>query len=320
MDDRLITALAVVVGVPAALVGYILLIEMILRWLPQKRVPRLRPFLWIAPALLFLGVFLVYPTIDTIRRSFLDRAQENFVGLANYEYMVTTPGVLSAIFNNLLWLVFLSLGAVGIGLLVAVLVDRVKYEAFAKTIIFLPMAISFVAAGVIWRFMYDFRPETGTLNAIATALGRDEPIPWLSTWPLNNFALIAVGVWMQVGFAMVILSAGLKSISNELLEAARMDGATEFQTFRKIVFPLLLPTIAVISTAVIIIALKAFDIVYVMTSGNFNTDVLANRMYTELFQIGHFGQASAIAVVLFLAIVPVMIFNIRRFREQEAIR
>jgi alpha-glucoside transport system permease protein len=320
MDDRLITALAVVVGVPAALVGYILLIEMILRWLPQKPVPRLRPFLWIAPALLFLGVFLVYPTLDTVRRSFMDRTSENYVGFANYEYMVTTPGVLSAIFNNLLWLVFLSLGAVGIGLLIAVLVDRVKYEAFAKTIIFLPMAISFVAAGVIWRFMYDFRPETGTLNAIATALGRDEPIPWLSTWPVNNFALIAVGVWMQVGFAMVILSAGLKSISNDLLEAARMDGATEFQTFRKIVFPLLLPTIAVISTAVIIIALKAFDIVYVMTSGNFNTDVLANRMYTELFRIGHFGQASAIAVVLFLAIVPVMIFNIRRFREQEAIR
>jgi alpha-glucoside transport system permease protein len=320
MDDRLITALIVVVGVPAALVGYILLIETILRWMPQRNVPRLRPYLWIAPALLFLGVFLVYPTLDTIRRSFMDRRSETYIGLANYEYLATNPDVRGAIVNNILWLIFLTLGAVCLGLLIAVLVDRVKYEAFAKTIIFLPMAISFVAAGVIWRFMYDFRPQSGTLNAIVTSLGKEEPIGWLSTYPLNNFALITVGVWMQVGFAMVILSAGLKSISNDLLEAARMDGATEFQIFRKVTFPLLLPTIAVISTAVIIIALKAFDIVYVMTNGNFNTEVLANRMYKELFNIGHFGQASAIAVVLFLAIVPVMIFNIRRFREQEAIR
>jgi alpha-glucoside transport system permease protein len=319
MGDRLTTAFVVVVGVPAALVGYIFLVELILRLVPERRVPRIRPLLWIAPALAFLAVFLVYPTLDTVRRSFMDRFSESYVGFRNYEYIVTDSGVRGAIVNNLLWLVFLTLGAVGIGLLVAVLVDRVRYEAFAKTIVFLPMAISFVAAGVIWRFMYDFRPESGTLNAIVTGLGSD-PIGWLSESPLNTFALIIVGVWMQVGFAMVILSAGLKSISNDLLEAARVDGATEWQTFRKITFPLLLPTIAVISTAVIIIALKAFDIVYVMTNGNFHTEVLANRMYKELFNIGHFGQASAIAVVLFLAIVPIMIFNIRRFREQEAIR
>lgn len=319
MDDRLTTAFLVVVGVPASLVGYIFLVELILRWLPQRRVPRIRPLLWIAPALAFLAMFLVYPTLDTVRRSFMDRLSESYVGFRNYEYIITDSGVRGAIVNNVLWLIFLTLGAVGIGLVVAVLVDRVRYEAFAKTIIFLPMAISFVAAGVIWNFMYDFRPESGTLNAIATALGSD-PIGWKSESPLNTFALIMVGVWMQVGFAMVILSAGLKSISNDLLEAARVDGATEWQTFRKITFPLLLPTIAVISTAVIIIALKAFDIVYVMTNGNFNTEVIANRMYKELFNFGHFGRASAIAVVLFLTIVPIMIFNIRRFREQEAIR
>jgi alpha-glucoside transport system permease protein len=320
MDDRLVTALLVVIGVPASLVGYIFLIELVLRALPQRHVPRIRPYLWIAPALAFLGVFLIYPTIDTIRRSFLDRFGENFVGLDNYVYLVTDPDVRGAIINNTLWLVFLTLGAVAMGLLVAVLVDRVRYEAFAKSIIFLPMAISFVAAGIIWGFMYDFRPQVGTLNAIATRIGFDEPITWLSTFPLNTFALIGVGVWMQVGFAMVILSAGLKAISNELLEAARVDGATELQIFRKVTFPLLLPTIAVISTAVIIIALKAFDIVYVMTNGNFNTEVLANRMYKELFNVNHFGRASAIAVVLFIAIVPIMIFNIKRFREQEAIR
>jgi alpha-glucoside transport system permease protein len=319
MDDRLVTALVVVVGVPATLIGYIFLVEFLLRFLPQRRVPRIRPYLWIAPALAFLAVFLVYPTIDTIRRSFLDRAGESFVGLDNYQYLVTNPDVRGSLINNALWLVFLTFGAVAIGLLVAVLVDRVKYEALAKSIIFLPMAISFVAAGVIWGFMYDFRPQVGTLNAIATGLGAD-PVTWLSTFPLNTFALITVGVWLQVGFAMVILSAGLKAISNELLEAARVDGASELQIFRKITFPLLLPTIAVISTAVIIIALKAFDIVYVMTNGNFNTEVLANRMYKELFNVNHFGRASAIAVALFIAIVPIMIFNIKRFREQEAIR
>ena len=319
MNNPLLTSGLVIIGVPAAVVGYILLIEFILRFLPSRIVPRVRPYLWITPALAFLAVFLVYPTIDTIRRSFMDRYSEKFVGLANYEYLFGSKDVITALVNNLLWLVFLTVGAVGFGLLIAVLVDRVKYEPVVKTVVFLPMAISFVAAGVIWRFMYDFRPEVGTLNAVAGAFNAG-PIAWLSESPLNTFALIAVAVWMQVGFAMVIISAGLKGIDAELLEAARVDGATEFQIFRKVIFPLLLPTIAVISTTMVIIALKAFDIVYVMTNGNFHSEVLANRMYKELFNVGHFGRASAIAVVLFIAIVPMMIFNIRRFREQEALR
>jgi len=319
MNNPLLTSGLVIIGVPAAVVGYILLIEFILRFLPSRIVPRVRPYLWITPALAFLAVFLVYPTIDTIRRSFMDRYSEKFVGLANYEYLFGSKDVITALVNNLLWLVFLTVGAVGFGLLIAVLVDRVKYEPEVKSVVFLPMAISFVAAGVIWRFMYDFRPEVGTLNAVAGAFNAG-PIAWLSESPLNTFALIAVAVWMQVGFAMVIISAGLKGIDAELLEAARVDGATEFQIFRKVIFPLLLPTIAVISTTMVIIALKAFDIVYVMTNGNFHSEVLANRMYKELFNVGHFGRASAIAVVLFIAIVPMMIFNIRRFREQEAIR
>jgi alpha-glucoside transport system permease protein len=319
MDERLLTAAIVIVGVPSALVGYVLLIETALRWAPARIVPRLRPVLWLLPALTFLGVFLVYPTIDTVRRSFMDGFSENFVGLANYEYFITNGDTLGALANNILWIVVLTGGAVGMGLLVAVLVDRVRYEPWVKAAIFLPMAISFVAAGVIWRFMYDFRPESGTLNAIVTAFGA-EPVGWLNTWPWNTLLLIVVGIWMQVGFAMVILSAGLKGISTELLEASRVDGANEWQVFRSITFPLLLPTIAVISTTVVIIALKAFDIVYVMTSGNFGTDVLANRMYKELFNFSQFGRGSAVAVILFIAIVPVMLFNIKRFREQEAIR
>ncbi|MEX1169419.1 MAG: sugar ABC transporter permease [Chloroflexota bacterium] len=319
MDERLLTAAIVIVGVPAALVGYVLLIETILRFVPGRVAPRLRPVLWLLPALTFLSVFLVYPTIDTVRRSLMDGFSENFVGLANYEYFFGSGETLGALANNVLWIVFLTGGAVGLGLLIAILVDRVRYEPWVKAVIFLPMAISFVAAGVIWRFMYDFRPESGTLNAIVGTFGV-EPVGWLNTWPWNTLFLIFVGVWMQVGFAMVILSAGLKGISTELLEAARVDGANELQVFRGITFPLLLPTIAVISTTVIIIALKAFDIVYVMTNGNFGTEVLANRMYKELFNFSQFGRGSAVAVILFVAIVPVMLFNIKRFREQEAIR
>jgi alpha-glucoside transport system permease protein len=203
--------------------------------------------------------------------------------------------------------------------LVAILVDRVRFEGAAKSVIFLPLAISFVAAGVIWRFMYDLDPDIGTLNAVVTGVG-GEPRAWLVEQPQNNLFLIIVGVWLLTGFAMVILSAGLKGISTELLEAARVDGANELQVFRRIVFPLLLPTIAVIGTTIIIYALKTFDVVYTMTNGNFGTDVIANTMYQQLFNNGQPGRSAAIAVILFLAIVPVMIVNIRRFQQQEAVR
>jgi alpha-glucoside transport system permease protein len=185
------------------------------------------------------------------------------------------------------------------------------------------MAISFVAAGVIWKLMYDYqppsRPQTGTLNAIVTSLGHP-PVAWLVDGATNNASLIWVGIWMWTGFGMVILSAGLKGIPTEIIEAARVDGANEAQILRSIIIPMLGSTIAVVATTMIIFALKAFDIVYVLTSGNFGTDVMANLMYKEMFNFHDFGLASAIAVVLLAAIVPVMLFNIRRFREQEAMR
>jgi alpha-glucoside transport system permease protein len=186
-----------------------------------------------------------------------------------------------------------------------------------------PLAISFVAAGIIWQFMYQYqdpsRPQTGTINALIGIVGLG-PHRWTQEQPINNFALIFIGVWMWTGFAMVILSAGLKGISTELLEAARVDGANELQVFRGIMLPLLMPTIAVVATTIVIYALKTFDVVYTMTSGNFDTNVLANVMFQELFNNGQQGRAAAIAVTLFAAIVPVMILNIRRFREQEALR
>ena len=323
MDTRLVAAILIIVGLPALLIGYILLIEGILRLIPERWQTRIRPWLWIAPALSFLGFFLVYPTINTIVLSFQDKFSKAFVGLNNYSYFFSNPDTLVSLRNNVIWLVLLTALAVGLGLLIAVLVDRVRYEPAAKSVIFLPLAISFVGAGIIWRFVYDYappgQPQTGLLNAGVTALGLP-PQTWLQDAPTNTIALIFVAVWIWTGFCMVILSAGLKSISPELMEAARVDGATELQVFRGITLPLLLPAIAVVATTMVITALKAFDIVYVMTSGNFDTNVIANQMYKELFTNGQPGRASAISVILLVLIVPVMIINIRRFREQEAIR
>ena len=319
LSNRLVIAALVVVAVPLVLVGYILLVEWILRRISRRSAAAIRPWLWVSPALVFLGVFLVYPTIATFLRSFQNRRGDGFIGLDNYAWFFSQDNTLIALRNNVFWVIFLPLLVVGIGLLVAVLVDRVRYEGVVKSIIFLPLAISFVAAGVIWRFMYDLDPKVGTMNAAVTAVGGD-PVAWLVAQPWNNFFLIIVGVWMLTGFAMVILSSGLKGISTELLEAARVDGANERQVFRKIILPLLAPTIAVVATTIIIYALKTFDVVYTMTNGNFDTNVIGLAMYQELFNNTQGGRAAAIAVVLFVAIVPVMIFNIRRFQEQEALR
>lgn len=323
MDERLITALIVVIGVPGVLFGYIALTEQLLMLAPDRWRVRLRPWVWLAPAIAFLAVFLVYPTIYTFYLSFLDKFSKNFVGLDNYVYFLTTGDTLVALRNNAIWLVVLTLFAVGGGMIIAILVDRVRYEAVAKSIIFVPLAISFVGAGVIWKFMFDFRPpgqpQTGTLNGIVTTVGGD-PVPWLINSPWNTIALIVVAAWIWTGFCMVILSGALKGISTELLEAARVDGANEWQVFRSITFPLLLPTIAVVATTMVITSLKAFDIVYVMTNGAHDTEVIANRMIKELFTYGQPGRASATAIVLLLLIIPVMAVNIRRFRAQEAIR
>ena len=319
LENRLLAAAFVVVAVPAVLIGYILLVEFVLRRMPRRIAPGLRPWLWLAPALTFLGVFLVYPTIATFIRSFQNRRGNEFIGLENYEWFFSQGDTLVALRNNILWVILLPLLVVGLGLLIAVLVDRVRYESTVKSIVFLPLAISFVAAAVIWRFLYELDPNIGTMNAAVTATGAD-PVAWLIEQPLNNLFLIIVGVWLLTGFAMVILSAGLKGISTELLEAARVDGANEGQVFRRIVLPLLAPTIAVVATTVIIYALKTFDVVYTMTNGNFDTNVIANLMYQELFNDGQPGRAAAVAVILFAAIIPVMYVNIQRFRQQEAIR
>lgn len=317
--------LLVVVGVPVMQVGYAVLIESVLRTLPGRLAWKFRPWLWLAPALVFLGVFLIYPALNTLILSFKDPRSLEYVGLANYVFAFTNREMLIAFRNNLLWLIFFTAFTVSFGLLMAVLTDRVRYEAIAKSVMFMPMAISFVAASVIWKFVFEFRPagtpQIGLLNAVLSATWPEfRPVAWLVNLATNNLALILVAVWVWVGFCLVILSAALKGIPAELLEAARVDGAGEWNVFWRIMLPLLTPTITVVATTMVIFALKAFDVVYVMTNGNFNTEVIANRMYKEMFNFRHFGRASAIAVILFAATVPVMVANVRRFRRQEAMR
>jgi len=285
---------------------------------------KITPWLYIAPATFLLFFFLIYPLVNTIYISFLNYNSEKFVGIKNYLYCFTNEIMLTSFRNNSFWVIVFVPLSVFLGLIIAVLIDRVKYESIIKSVIFMPMAISFVGAGIIWKFVYAYRPisaaQIGILNAIRSFFSLD-PLPWLIIRPwLNNFCLIMVGVWIWTGFCMVILSASYKGIPRELLEAARVDGATEFRIFWKIILPLLKPTIAVVSTTMIITVLKVFDIVYVMTNGNFGTEVIANRMYKEMFIFRNFGRASAIAVILLIVIIPMIIINIQRFREQEAIR
>ncbi len=240
-------------------------------------------------------------------------------GFQNYLFAFTSPEMGVAFRNNVLWLVIGTGGSVGIGLLVATLVDRIKREALAKSFIFLPLAISFVGASVIWKFVYAWqppgRPQIGILNALVTQFGL-EPIPWLVETSFNTYALIIIMIWLQTGFAMVVLSAALKGVPGEVIEAARIDGANEIQLFFRIIIPMIRGSIITVGTTVFIAILKVFDIVYVMTNGKFDTEVVANRMFVEMFTFRNFGRASSLAVILLAVVIPIMVVNIRNLRQQ----
>lgn len=307
---------------------------------------KLAPWFYLLPALLIMTFFIVYPMVNTISLSLKDKDGTNSAAstcvegrpcwgiFENYRYALTaeldTTSLattwktfwMSSYGNTIKWIVLMVSGTVGLGLLFAVLADRVKYEALAKAIIFMPMAVSFVGAGIIWKFVYDYgtqQVQIGLLNAIITGLGF-EPVAFLSVPQVNTIALIIVGVWIWTGFCMTILSAAIKAVPDEILEAARVDGATETAIFWRILVPIISPTITVVITTMVINVLKLFDIVYVMTGGNFGTDVIANRMYTEMYINFNIGRGTAVAVVLVLAIIPFIYLNIKRFLAQEEMR
>lgn len=304
------------------------------------------PWFYLLPALIVMSIFIVYPMINTISLSFKNAdgsasaasacvegkpcwgAFENYRYAFTAELETTNAGTIwksfwiSSYGNMIKWILLMVSGAVAIGLAFAVLVDRVKYESLAKAVIFMPMAISFVGAGVIWKFVYDFgtsQVQIGLLNSIITKLG-GQPVSFLSTPQINTIALIVVGIWIWTGFCMTLLSAALKSVPTEVIEAARVDGANEWRIFWRVIVPIISPTIVVVITTMVINTLKLFDIVYVMTGGNFGTEVIATRMYSEMYSSFQTGRGTAIAVVLIIIIIPFIYLNIKRFMAQEAMR
>ena len=266
---------------------------------------------------MLLAAYLLYPGVATFARSFFDN--NGAFTLDNYAVM-TTPDFVEILRNNVIWLVVATGGSVFLGLVIAGLFDRVRREALAKTFIFLPLAISLIGASVIWGFMYAWepagQPQIGLLNAVIVGFG-GQAIPCFTTNPINIFAEIVIMIWLQTGFAMVVLSAAIKGVSTEVIEAARLDGASERQLFFRVIVPTIRGSIITVATTIAIVTLKIFDIVYVTTGGRFGDDVVANRMFHEMFQFFNDGMRAALATLLFVAVLPVMYINLRNFRRQQ---
>lgn len=280
----------------------------------------IRPWLFLGPALLALTVYLIYPVVESLRLSFHDKSGIEFVGLNNFIWMVNDGEFHQSIFNNFLWLLVVPALATFFGLIIAALTDRIWWGNIAKTLIFMPMAISFVGASVIWKFIYDYRAEgteqIGLLNALVVWFG-GTPEAWVTLPFWNNFFLMIILVWIQTGFAMVILSAALRGIPEETIEAAVIDGANGWQIFFKIMIPQMWGTIAVVWTTITILVLKVFDIVLAMTNGQWQSQVLANLMFDWMFRGGgDFGRGAAIAVVIMVLVIPIMIWNIRNATKE----
>jgi alpha-glucoside transport system permease protein len=289
--------------------------------LPNPWPARLEPWVFVGPALIMLIWTLALPALRTFFLSLQDANSINFVGLQNYTGVFSDPGMLTVFRNNLLWMLFGTSLTVSFGLLVAVLADRSRFETLAKALIFLPMAISFVGAGVIWNFVYAAKPidapQIGLINSIVVALG-GKPEAWTAFYqPWNNFFLIAIVIWLQTGYSMVLFSAAIKGIPSEILEAARVDGANEPQVFFQIMIPYIMGTIITVATTIVIFTLKIFDVVIVMTGGQYGTSVIATEFYRQYFTYNNNGYGSALATILLIAVMPVMGYNLRRFAQQE---
>jgi alpha-glucoside transport system permease protein len=337
MENILSAVAAIIIGVGALIVFFFGSNWLLDRLIPdpvgsdgrvlqsrEKARERIRPWLFVGPAVLLLGLYLVYPAVQTIILSFFGKNGSEFVGLSNWQWAFGDREFIQSIGNNLLWLLIVPAASTALGLLVAVLADNVRWGSIAKSLVFLPMAISFIGASIIWKFVYDFRgpgnPQIGIVNALVVAFG-GEPQAWITVPFWNNIFLMIILIWIQTGFAMVILSAALRGVPDETLEAARIDGANEVQIFFRVMVPQIMGTILVVWTTITITVLKVFDIVLAMTNGQWDTEVLANLMYDWMFRGGgDFGRGSTVASFIMIAVIPILIWNIRRFREEEANR
>ncbi len=291
---------------------------------PLSRRPRqqegLFALFFLLPTVLLLLIGLVVPAVRTVLLSFMDRSSTDWVGLRNYVWIFDEDAIVRVLTNTMVWVILVPLVATAFGLLYAVLVDRARFEAIAKSLIFMPMAISMVGAAIIWRFVYAYRGEEqqqiGLLNQIVVSFG-GTPQAWLQEPPLNTFLLIVIMIWIQAGFAMVVLSAAIKAIPADIVEAARLDGVSPWQMFWQITMPSIRPAVIVVVVTLSIATLKVFDIVRTATNGNYDTSVIANEMYNQAFRYGENGQGSALAVVLFILVVPIVLYQIRNLRQQR---
>jgi alpha-glucoside transport system permease protein len=317
--DKLLQLLVAVV-VFAAVMGLVLLVAGRVR---GRRADLVQGLAFIAPAVLLLLAGLLYPAARTAVQSFLDARSTGFVGFDNYVRIFTQPELFAVLGNTLLWVVITPILSTAVGLVYAVLVDRTRFEAAAKVLIFLPMAISFVGASIIWKFVYEYRPnqqniqQIGLVNQFLVWLGF-EPVNLILQQPWNNLLLIVVMIWIQAGFAMTILSASIKAIPSDIIEAARLDGVGGIRLFWYITLPSIRPAVVVVVTAISIAVLKVFDIVRTMTGGQFGTSVIANEFYSQSFRLSNLGMGSALAMVLFVLVIPIVVYNVRQMRKAEA--
>jgi len=316
---------AVAAGVGGAMALFYFL-NLLVEGFSRRWEERFKPYVFVLPAVAFLGLFLIYPTVGTFVYSFQNDDRTAWVGFENYTDVLGDTDFRETIVNNVLWIVIVPAVTVALGLLVATLADKLsaRWEKIAKSVIFLPMAISFVGAATIWRFVYDRATgadQIGLLNGIVGALGFD-PVSWLQfdSFNVNDMLLMVILVWLQTGFAMVLLSAAIKSVPEETLEAARIDGASELKTFFFVVVPQIRGTLITVFITVLILVMKVFDVVYVMTNGEYGTNVIGLEFFKQIFQFRNNGLASAIVVLLMLAVIPVLVYQVRHFKQEEATR
>jgi len=318
--SQLVTTLVAIIWGVGGVAALYYISNFIIQRLSLKWRKRFTPFLFVGPALIILGYYLLLPAIRSLYMSFFGRVTKEFVGLANYTYIFTDRTMRIALVNNLLWMIFGTSLSIIFGLLISFLAERSKFEKLAKTLIFLPMAISFVGAGVIWKFIYAYKPvgeaQIGLLNAIVTYFG-GHPVNWIVLRQWNTLLLVIIFVWLQTGYAMVILSAAIKGVPETLKEAARIDGAGEIRIIFQIIIPAIKGSIITVGTTILILTLKVFDIVYAMTNGLFGTEVLASQQYKQMFKFLNYGRGSSIAIVILIAVIPVMWYNLKQFGKRE---
>jgi len=311
-------------GTVAVFIGILLLIFYAAGKASGRVARPLAIVVFLLPSILLLVVGLVVPVIRTIYLSLYNDTSTNYLGAENYKWAFTSSTIREVLFNTLLWIIIAPVLTTLLGLAMALLVDRLRGQAVYKSLIFLPMAVSFVGASFIWRFVYEARdpaqPQIGLLSQTVMALGWKDPPNWILSHPLNNFLLMVIMIWVQTGFAMVVLSAAIKAVPDEITEAARMDGATGGTLLFYVTIPMIRNTLIVVLTTVMITTLKVFDIVRTMTGGNFRTQILANEMYSQAFVQFNTGRGSALAVILFAAVLPLVIYNIVQLRKERATR